>query len=157
MIVRGPEKPQPVRRHELPEGTVATDELSLDVAHNVDGPFMWYAGRRDDGLPFNVRFDPVRVHSRTRSQSSCDCTSQHPRIPAPYPQLKISRNFLDNERWRESVWGRETPTSNWRLICNNTGLLERPPGTQWICVLHRSPRLPGAAAPEGTGTLAGTA
>ena len=40
-----------------------------------------------------------------------------------YPQLKISRNFLDDERWRKSVWGRGTPTSAWRLICNNAGSL----------------------------------
>ena len=43
MIVRSvvdpSREPQPVQRHELPEGTTATDELSMDVAPRVDGPF----------------------------------------------------------------------------------------------------------------------
>ena len=47
-------EPHAVRRHDILEGTVATDELSIDVAHRVDGPFVGETGRRDDGLPYNV-------------------------------------------------------------------------------------------------------
>ena len=111
------------QRHELPQRTVATDELSIDVAHRV-GPFVGDTGRRDDGLPSRKGriFRSFTLPGRNRKIVTAGTGLRDPvRLPqsqpttifactGDYPQLKISRNFLDDER-RKLVWGRETPSS----------------------------------------------